>query len=217
MSLYEKSLLHHLSKLNELAPEQARAFGTFNAEVFKDGAVSNKDKEIIAVAAAHATKCPYCLDIHTKKAKAAGASLEELAEAAFVAAALEAGGTVSHSVHMQLALIEDSDDEIYKKSNTKKLANMNRLAKDGYQAYSAFGAAALKAGKLSALVKELAAVAVAHVTQCPYCIDFHSKAAQKAGATEEQLAEAILVGGALAAGGAYTHIANMIESYSEEK
>ncbi|MED4312119.1 carboxymuconolactone decarboxylase family protein [Heyndrickxia coagulans] len=213
MSYYEKDKLKHLSKLKDLAPEQAAAFDRLNAEVFKDGAVSARDKEIIAVAVAHATKCPYCLDIHTKKAKAAGVSLEELTEAAFVAAALEAGGAVAHSVHMQLALIEDASDTIYKKSNMKKLANMNHLAKDGFAAYNAFGAAAMKAGKLPALVKELAAVAVAHITECPYCIDFHSKQAQKAGATEEQLAEAILVAGALAAGGAYTHIANMIDSY----
>jgi len=213
MSYYEKDMLQHLSKLKDLAPEQAAAFDRLNAKVFKDGAVSARDKEIIAVAVAHATKCPYCLDIHTKKAKAAGVSLEELTEAAFVAAALEAGGAVAHSVHMQLALIEDASDTIYKKSNMKKLANMNHLAKDGFAAYNAFGAAAMKAGKLPVLVKELAAVAVAHITECPYCIDFHSKQAQKAGATEEQLAEAILVAGALAAGGAYTHIANMIDSY----
>ncbi|AKP48776.1 peroxiredoxin [Bacillus smithii] len=74
-----------------------------------------------------------------------------------------------------------------------------------------------QAGKLSAKLKELIAVAVAHITECPYCIDVHSKNAEKAGATKEQLSEAILVAAAVAAGGAYTHIANMIESYGAEE
>ena len=56
-----------------------------------------KVKEIIAVATAHITQCPYCITLHTKMAKEAGASEEELAEAIFVAVALQAGGSFVHS------------------------------------------------------------------------------------------------------------------------
>jgi AhpD family alkylhydroperoxidase len=73
----------------------------------------------------------------------------------------------------------------------------------------------MKAGKLSGKFKEIIAVAVAHATQCPYCIDVHTKNAVKAGATNEELSEAVMVTSALLAGGAYAHIANMIQSYGE--
>ncbi|MBY6274372.1 MAG: alkylhydroperoxidase, partial [Bacillaceae bacterium] len=95
-NLYSKENMQNLSQLKDLAPEPFKAFHEFNAAVFKDGALSKKEKEIIAVAVTHVTLCPYCIDAHTKEAKKAGASLKELAEAVFVAAAVEAGGTVMH-------------------------------------------------------------------------------------------------------------------------
>ncbi|OGN92745.1 MAG: hypothetical protein A2Z75_08505 [Chloroflexi bacterium RBG_13_50_10] len=59
--------------------------------------MNTKVKELIAVACAHVTQCPYCIDGHTKRAKKAGATAEELAEAIFVAASLRAGGALAHS------------------------------------------------------------------------------------------------------------------------
>jgi AhpD family alkylhydroperoxidase len=67
--------------------------------VFKDGALSVKVKELIAVGVALTTQCPYCIDIHAKKAKAAGCTDAELAETGLVAAALRAGGAVTHATH----------------------------------------------------------------------------------------------------------------------
>ena len=94
--------IHKISaQLKDLPPEQLKAFNDFNAAVFKDGALSKREKEIIAVAITHVTQCPYCIDAHTKAAKKAGATLEELAEAVFVTAAVEAGGTVT-IVHMYI-------------------------------------------------------------------------------------------------------------------
>ncbi|MFJ8236057.1 carboxymuconolactone decarboxylase family protein [Ureibacillus sp. NPDC094379] len=94
--LYAKDNMQNLAQLKDLAPDQLKAFHDFNAAVFKDGALSKKEKEIIAVAISHVTQCPYCIDSHTKTAKKAGATLEELVEAVFVTAAIEAGGTVTH-------------------------------------------------------------------------------------------------------------------------
>jgi len=82
--LYEKENMQNLAQLKELAPEQLKAFSDFNAAVFKDGALSKKEKEIIAVAITHVTQCPYCIDAHTKAAKKAGATLEELASKQFI-------------------------------------------------------------------------------------------------------------------------------------
>ncbi|EKN66677.1 alkylhydroperoxidase [Neobacillus bataviensis LMG 21833] len=214
-NFYEKQNIRHLNKLKDLAPEQSQAFAEFNNAVFQEGALSNKEKEIIAVAITHVTECPYCIDSHTKSAKKAGASLEELAEAAFVTASVEAGGAVTHSTHMQNAADPEAEDALYLRSNLKKLSTLGRNAHVGFRGYSQFSAAAMKEGKLSAKFKEIIAVAVAHATQCPYCIDVHTKNAVNAGATNQELSEAVLVTSALLAGGAYAHISNMIESYGE--
>jgi AhpD family alkylhydroperoxidase len=89
------------------------------------------------------------------------------------------------------------------------------LAPDGFKAYSTFSAEVMNAGELNTKFKEIIAVSVAHATQCPYCIDVHTKNAEKAGAASEELSEAILVASAMLAGGAYAHIANMIQSYEK--
>ena len=99
ISMYDPANLKRLKTLKELAPDAMGAFIAFDAAVFKEGALSVKVKELIAVAVAMTTQCPYCIDIHAKKAKAAGCSEAELAEATLVAAALRAGGAVTHGTH----------------------------------------------------------------------------------------------------------------------
>ncbi|WP_423800930.1 carboxymuconolactone decarboxylase family protein [Neobacillus sp. SAB-20_R2A] len=214
-NLYAKENTQNLTQLKDLAPEQLNAFNDFNAAVFKEGALTVKEKEIIAVAIAHITQCPYCIDAHTRKAKSAGASLEELVEAAFVAAAVEAGGAVTHSTHVHNAKNVDASDVLYARSNLKNLSKLGKFAHVGFRGYSEFSAAATKEGKLSAKFKEIIATASGVASQCPYCIDVHTKKAEQLGATSEELAEAIMVTSALRAGGSYVHMANMIQSYQE--
>lgn len=108
-----KDVLPHrspeLSRMRrELAPKQASAFHEFSQKTFEQGALSSKMKQIIAVAVAHVTQCPYCIRGHTKAALRHGASREELMEAIWVAAEMRAGGAFAHSV---IALDEMLDDE----------------------------------------------------------------------------------------------------------
>lgn len=215
-TFYSKEHTHDLPKqLKEHAPEQLKGFNDFNLAVFKDGALTKKEKEIIAVAITHVTQCPYCIETHTKNAKKAGATLEELAEAAFITAAVEAGGTVTHSTHVHNAKDKESSDALYERSNLKSLGQLGKFASEGFKGYQAFNTAATKAGKLSTKFKEIIAVAVGTATQCPYCIDVHTKNAEREGATNEELAEAIMVTAALRAGGAYAHMRIMFESYQD--
>ena len=65
-----------------------------------EGAIPVKYKELIAVAVAHTTQCPYCIDAHVAGARKAGATDEELVESAMVTAALRAGGAVTHATHI---------------------------------------------------------------------------------------------------------------------
>jgi len=80
----------------------------------------------------------------------------------------------------------------------------------------AFSAAVFAEGALPGVTKELIAVAVAHVTQCPYCIKGHTSAALKRGASEEQIMEAIWVAAEMRAGGAYAHSALALDTMQHE-
>ncbi|MBV6416254.1 MAG: hypothetical protein CMLOHMNK_00785 [Steroidobacteraceae bacterium] len=80
-----------------LAPHIHDAFTAFSERVFADGALPSKTKQLIAVAVAHVTQCPYCIRGHTKAALRHGASAEELMEAIWVAAEMRAGGAYAHS------------------------------------------------------------------------------------------------------------------------
>jgi len=82
----------------ELAPAPAAAFDAFGEAVFADGALPAKVKQIIAVAVAHVTQCPYCIKGHTRLALSNGATRQELMEAIWVAAEMRAGGTFAHSL-----------------------------------------------------------------------------------------------------------------------
>ena len=97
--MYDMKNLARLKKLGELAPEAFHGFVAFDEAAFKEGAIPLKYKELMAVAVALTTQCPYCIDIHAKKARKAGASEQELAETTLVAAALRAGGALTHGTH----------------------------------------------------------------------------------------------------------------------
>jgi AhpD family alkylhydroperoxidase len=91
-----------------LAPHIHDAFTAFSEHVFADGALPTKTKQLIAVAAAHVTQCPYCIRGHTKAASRHGATAEEIMEAIWVAAEMRAGGAYAHSV-VALDTIEEGN------------------------------------------------------------------------------------------------------------
>jgi AhpD family alkylhydroperoxidase len=92
----------------ELAPAQYEAFRTFSKAVFAEGALPEKTKQLIAVAVAHVTQCPYCINGHTKQARKKGATPEEIMEAIWVAAEMRAGSATAHSnLAIQKLLHED--------------------------------------------------------------------------------------------------------------
>src|SRR3954471_20591081 len=97
--MYNKENLAKIKKMNELAPELMKAFWAFDKLSVADGAIPVKYKELIAIAVALTTQCPYCIDIHSNNARKAGATEAEIAEAAMVAASLRAGGAVTHATH----------------------------------------------------------------------------------------------------------------------
>jgi AhpD family alkylhydroperoxidase len=97
--MYKKENLAKLKKMNGLAPEVMKTFWAFDKAAVADGAIPVKYKELIAVAVALTTQCPYCIDIHSGNARKAGATDAEMVEAAMIAAALRAGASVTHATH----------------------------------------------------------------------------------------------------------------------
>ncbi|MET9964224.1 carboxymuconolactone decarboxylase family protein [Streptomyces sp. NPDC006326] len=99
MTYQHPSDLHRVGQIRDLAKTEADAFLAFHAAAFRDdGVVSRKHRELVALAVATAQRCAYCIDTHTRGAAEAGATGQEMAEVAFVAAAVSAGGTMAHAL-----------------------------------------------------------------------------------------------------------------------
>ena len=81
----------------ELAPKQIEAWRNFSKTVFKEGVLDEKTKQLIAVAVAHVTQCPYCIKAHTPQAMRKGATKEEIMEAIWVASEMRAGAAYAHA------------------------------------------------------------------------------------------------------------------------
>ena len=98
MSAYHDSEdLKRLREFKTLAPTEFKAWVGLEMTVGReDGRIPQKYRELIAIACAHVTQCPYCIDNHVKNAKKAGATKEEVSEAIFIAAALRAGAAAAH-------------------------------------------------------------------------------------------------------------------------
>ena len=107
--MYQKDNLTKLKQMNKLAPEVMKAFWAFDQAAVAEGAIPVKYKELIAVAVALTTQCPYCIEIHSANARKAGATEAEMTEAAMVAAALRAGAAVTHATHALSKEVQNPD------------------------------------------------------------------------------------------------------------
>ena len=96
-------------------------------------------------------------------------------------------------------------DAVYHPTTPELAARRKELAPHIHDAFEAFSSAVFAEGALPEVTKQLIAVAVAHTTQCPYCIKGHTRLAHRKGATDEQIMEAIWVAAEMRAGGAYAH------------
>jgi AhpD family alkylhydroperoxidase len=105
---------------------------------------------------------------------------------------------------------------IYPHSTAEIRHKRRDLAPAQYAAFEAFSNTVFSDGALPAKLKQIIAVSVAHVTQCPYCIEGHTKAALRAGPSPEQLMEAVWVAAEMRAGGTYGHSTLMLATLAQE-
>ncbi|MDE4915148.1 carboxymuconolactone decarboxylase family protein [Methylobacterium sp. 092160098-2] len=98
--MFDMNNLSRLKNLDNNSPDAMKSFWAFDKAVFAEGAISAQQKQLIAVAVALTTQCPYCIEIHTKAARSQGITDVQLTEAALVAAAIRAGGAITHATHL---------------------------------------------------------------------------------------------------------------------
>lgn len=183
-----------------LAPETTRAFRTFSDRVFDEGALDARRKQLIAVAVAHVTQCPYCIRGHTKRAREEGATREEIMEAIWVAGAMRADGAYAHA---ERAFVDRPETD------------RADLAPEMTEAFRAFSDEAFEERALSVKTKQLLAVAVAHTTQCEYCIPVRAERAREAGAGDAEIMEAVWVAAEMRTGGSYAHAALALDAMED--
>src|SRR5690348_14593202 len=117
--LYPQATRELAERRTRLAPGPAKAFRAFSQSVFAPGALPTKTKQLIAVAVAHVTQCPYCIRSHTGAALRNGATAEEIMEAIWVAAEMRAGGAYAHSALALDVIAHEHAGDIEKSAGTR--------------------------------------------------------------------------------------------------
>jgi alkylhydroperoxidase/carboxymuconolactone decarboxylase family protein len=97
---YDPQHLGRFGDIGQGAPELAEKFFAWYGAVFRDGALSEREKALIALAVAHTVQCPYCIDAYSRTSLEKGADLEQMTEAVHVAAAIRGGASLVHGIQM---------------------------------------------------------------------------------------------------------------------
>ena len=97
---YKPEHLGHFGQISEGSPKLAEKFFDYYKSVFEDGALSSREKALIALAVGHVVQCPYCIDAYSKESLQQGADLEQMTEAIHVATAIRGGASLVHGLQM---------------------------------------------------------------------------------------------------------------------
>lgn len=97
---YDPADLPKFGDIKEFQPDLAKKFFDWYGAVFKEGALTAREKSLIALAVAHAVQCPYCIDAYTSDSLEKGADEEQMMEAIHVSAAIRGGASMVHGVQM---------------------------------------------------------------------------------------------------------------------
>ncbi len=98
---YDPADLSKFGDIGKDAPELARKFFDYYGAVFSEGALTGREKALIALAVAHTVQCPYCIDAYTRSSLEKGSNLEEMTEAIHVVNAIRGGASLVHGVQMR--------------------------------------------------------------------------------------------------------------------
>ncbi len=201
-----------IAYLREQNPDLYDAWMAYHDSVFTDGALTAKEKQLIAVAVAHITACPYCIRSRVRASKKHGATDQEIVESIYVGLRLAMGAPYAFS---SLAFeawdtlendIPLTEGHFFKKDIAKEIASFRECSGDISPPFMELHKKVFADGALSKKMKRgIIGLACAHATKCPYCIRGCVKDARAGGVTAEQMAEAINVAMVMTAGSCYAH------------
>lgn len=97
-SYYNPADLANFGKITEWQPEMGRKFFEYYGEVFKEGALTEREKSLIALAVAHTVQCPYCIDAYTQSCLENGSNIEQMTESMHLASAIRGGASLIHGI-----------------------------------------------------------------------------------------------------------------------
>lgn len=211
-----------IAHLKELNPDLYGAWMDFHNSVFKDGALTKKEKELIAVAGAHITRCSYCIRSRVNISKKQGASDQEITESIYVGMRFAMGAPFAYSsiaYEAWDALENDvplTEGHFFKKNIAHEIKCFSDASGEMDPKFKEFTKKVFAEGALTKNFKRgLVGLACAHMTRCPYCIRGCVKDAKAAGYSREQVAEAINVGMVMSAGACYAHSSIAMESLTK--
>ena len=219
--LFKDDISKDMALFNKINPELHQTWRTYHDGLFKDGALSRAEKELIAVAGAHITGCPYSIRSRVRSAKNSGATDEQIVESIYVSMRFAMGGPFAFSsiaFEAHDALDNDvplTDGHFFKKNVLKEINEFHECSGDNSKAFKDFTKKVFTDGALKKDFKRgLIGLACAHMTKCPYCIRGCVKDARSAGYTKEQMAEAINVAMVMSAAASYAHTSVAMETIS---
>ena len=187
-----------MEKFEGLIPELHDTWSAYGEEVFKDGLISVKDKQLIALACAHVTESESCIKLRTKLAKKNGATDEEIAETVYIAMRLAVGQPYAFSsIAFENYDLMQNKENVTKgyfisKNITPQIQDFHKVSGEKFEKFSAFNSIVYEDGHLSKKLKKgLMGLACAILAKCPWCIRSCVRDGIQEGVTKEEIAEAV--------------------------
>ena len=203
-NLCDRKFLAKTALYSKLAPNQLEAFSALATSSFEDGELSRMEKELIAVGCAHVLKCPYCIDYHVNLALDAGATKVAIAEATWVGIFVASSSCFGYAKMTTVMLENECDGDYYKASKIDE-KDVLTSCKKNLEKFLNLEKSCLESGSLSSNFKLLVAVACAHNTQAPLCIETYVKRSIEAGQSQQTISEAVWIAIEMAAGACFGH------------
>lgn len=212
----------YMAKFESLVPELHNPWTEYKEEVFKEGLISVKDKQLIAVSCAHITGCDHCIEERTKLAKAEGATDEEVAESVYIAIRLAMGQPYAFSsIALENYDLMKAKESVFQgsfmsKNITPQIQDFHAVSEEKHKKFSAFHEIVYEDGHLSKKLKKgLMGLATAILAKCPWCIRSCVRDGLQEGVVKEEIVEAINIAMVMNGCAAVSHAAVSMKAASE--
>ena len=195
---FDYGMSEYLSGLEKLTPELANSWTEYRDEVFKEGLISAKDKQLIALSCTHITGCKDCRKAITKQAMSLGATKEQISESIFIATRLAMGQPYAFSsiAFENYDLMKNKGDVtkgyFMSKNITPQIKDFHEVSGEKFKKFSVFNNIVYEDGHLSKKLKKgLMGLATAILAKCPWCIRSCVRDGIQEGVTKAEIAEAV--------------------------